>query len=220
MNTVIILDSETTDIKEPEPVEVAYVEYGDRLDLSTQGRSFRSLYKPSKPISMGAMAVHHIMDEDLVDAPPSTSFALPEGVEYLIGHNIDFDWKVIGEQANVKRICTLALSRSLFPDTDSHTLSAMFYLLERETARERLSAAHSALADVLLCADILKHFVCILGVTTWEELWLASEAARIPKVMPFGKHKGVPISEVPWDYLQWLSRQTDVDPYLLKAISN
>ena len=36
--------------------------------------------------------------------------------------------------------------------------------------------------------------------------------------MPFGKHKGVPISEVPKDYKQWLLRQSDVDPYLVKAL--
>ena len=63
-----------------------------------------------------------------------------------------------------------------------------------------------------------KAYIVKLGLKTWDELWQASEDARIPKIMPFGKHKGVPIGEVPRDYLGWLGRQQDVDPYLLKAI--
>lgn len=50
------------------------------------------------------------------------------------------------------------------------------------------------------------------------ELWEASELARIPKVMSFGKHKGVEIKDVPPDYKRWLKSQPDVDPYLLKAL--
>jgi exodeoxyribonuclease X len=36
--------------------------------------------------------------------------------------------------------------------------------------------------------------------------------------MPFGKHKGEPISEMPVDYRQWLLRQPNVDPYLAQAL--
>jgi len=36
--------------------------------------------------------------------------------------------------------------------------------------------------------------------------------------MPFGKHKGLPIREVPADYRRWLLGQSDVDPYLRRAL--
>jgi exodeoxyribonuclease X len=162
------------------------------------------------------MATHHIMDEDLVDCPPPSDFTLPPDVDYLVGHNIDFDWRVIGEPS-VKRICTLALCREIYPEIDSHSLSAMFYHLYRDKARERLEHAHSALADTFLCRDILVKIVDHLGVTTWDALYQASESARIPKVMPFGKHKGVAIADVPRDYKAWLLRQPDVDAYLIEA---
>jgi len=217
MIKAIILDAETTNKKNPEPIEIAYFGFGNNLQSLVSESEFHEFYKPTKPISLGALATHHIMDEDLVDCPPYNGFSVPEGVEYLVGHNIDFDWEVIGSPA-LMRICTLSLCRDLWPEADSHSLSAMLYLLERSTAREKLKNAHSAKADVEICREILVHIVDKLGVSTWEDLWKTSEKARIPKIMPFGKHQGQPIEKVPVDYLQWLVKQRDIDPYLLAAI--
>lgn len=210
---VIIFDTETTNVKDPEVIEVAWI------DAEYPHESFEQRYKPINPITFGAMAVHSIMDEDLIDCLPSESFKLPEEVEYIIGHNIDFDWKAI-RKPNVKRICTLALSRKLWPEIDSHTQSAVMYFLHRDIARDMVKNAHSALADVRVCYFILVSIKEKLGTRTWEELWVESEKARIPEFMPFGKHKGLPIGEVPRDYKAWLLRQDDVDEYLIKALKN
>lgn len=212
----IVLDSETTGLDAPEPIEVAWLALGlpDRHPVASDCRRF----KPSKPIQLGAMATHHIMDEDLADCPPSSSFALPEGTEFLIGHNVDYDWEVIGKPA-VKRICTLALSRTLWPEADSHKLGAMLYLLERQDARHALRSAHSAATDVEICRVILEHIIHKLGeIPDWAALWAASEIARVPKVMTFGKHKGMAIADIPRDYKGWLLKQPDVDPYLVQAL--
>jgi exodeoxyribonuclease X len=92
------------------------------------------------------------------------------------------------------------------------------YHLDRSNAREQLKNAHSALADVGICALIVENICVALNIETVEQLWLASESARIPTVMPFGKHKGIPLSDVPSDYKHWLLGQSDLDPYLRKAI--
>jgi len=55
-------------------------------------------------------------------------------------------------------------------------------------------------------------------VSTWEELWQASERARIPSIMPFGKHRGMAISELPPDYKAWLLRQDTLDYYVKLAV--
>jgi len=218
--SAIVFDTETTGINEPAIIEAAWIRLNDPYTLAVM-ESFVQRYNPGKRIELGALATHHILDEDLVDCPPAAEFSLPAGTEYIIGHNVDYDWKVIGEPP-VKRICTLALCRHLFPEADNHSQSAMIYLFERDAAKAMLRNAHSAADDVRNCRVVLDYALNKLGgvneATTWEAIWLASEKARVPKVMTFGKHKGEQISNIPSDYKAWLMRQPDVDPYLMKAL--
>ena len=213
----IIFDTEATDLKKPVLIEAAWVELAS-LEPFAVTNPFEQRYNPGKPISLGALATHHIMDEELVDCPPAASFTLPSDVDYVIGHNVDFDWEVIGKP-DIKRICTLALARKTWPELDSHNQSALLYHLERATARERLRNAHSALTDVGICAVILDHICQQLGVKTIDELYAESEIARTPTTMPFGKHKGMLLADVPKDYKKWLLSQQDLDPFLRKALS-
>ena len=90
--------------------------------------------------------------------------------------------------------------------------------MSRSTAREVLKNAHSALADVKICAVILENACKALNISTMEDLYTTSEAARIPSHMTFGKHKGVAITDIPRDYKTWLLNQDNVDAYLRKAL--
>lgn len=215
MPTAIIFDTEATGIVEPAIIEAAWVAV-DSLSPFTLGETFHQRYQPGKPISLGALATHHIMDEELVDCPPASNFRLPKDLQYLIGHNIDFDWQAVG-QPDVKRICTLALARKIWPEADAHSQSALLYFLERNTARERLHNAHSAVADVGICGTILKHVCQKLEITSMASLYEISENARRPTHMTFGKHKGLPLAEVPKDYVRWLLEQQNVDPFVRQA---
>jgi len=216
--TGLIFDTESTGIDDPHVIEAAWLKIPSPTDLAPTER-FLQRYNPGKPIALGALATHHIMDEDLVDCPPSSDFRLPPDTQYLIGYNIDYDWKVVG-QPDVRRICVLALSRSIFPGLDSYSQSAVLYHLERHRARELLKNAHSAMQDVENCWLILQRLLFRMGEdsASWEAVWRRSEHARIPTVMTFGKHKGIPIKDVPADYKRWLLGQPDVDPYLMKAL--
>lgn len=216
MPKTIIFDTEATDKHNPVIIEAAWLELVSLNPFETSN-PWVQRYNPGKPISLGALATHHILDEELLDCPASSTFALPTNTEYLIGHNVDFDWQAIGKP-DIKRICTLALARSIWPELDSHNQSALLYFLERNRAKDMLKNAHSALADVKICAMILQHICQIRSITTIEDLWLTSETARMPSVMPFGKYKGIPMSEVPSDYKSWLMGQADIDPYLKKAL--
>ena len=216
MSKSIIFDTEATGIKEPVLIEAAWLELAS-IEPFIVTNPFVQRYNPGKPITLGALATHHIMDEELVDCPSASSFRLPDDVRYIIGHNVDFDWEVIGKP-EIKRICTLALARKLWPDLDSHTQSALLYYLERNSAREQLRNAHSALTDVGICAVILDHICQQLNVKTVEDLYTESEKARIPTTMPFGKHKGMLLNDIPSDYRQWLLGQGDIDSYLRKAL--
>lgn len=220
--TALLFDTETTGRNSPEIIEAAWLELDSPAKLNIIS-SFEQRYKPTQPIELGALATHHIYDEELAQCPQSSEFKLPATTQYLIGHNIDYDWEVSG-QPDVKRICTLAISRSFYPEIDSHSQSALMYLFDRANARERLRNAHSAMADVYNCLIVLHHLIKHaetaknLTINSWESLWQLSEQARIPTHMPFGKHKGMPISQVPEDYKNWLLRQTEIDPYLVVAL--
>ncbi|MQZ31926.1 3'-5' exonuclease [Acinetobacter haemolyticus] len=221
----IILDTETHTLNGL-PIEIAYapieIESG-KLSLDKK-KIFDQLYQVGQPISFAAMAVHHILESDLVDRPFYNEFQLPTETTYIIGHNVDYDIAAIArcgvETSHLKPICTLALARHVWPDAEAHNISALIYLISKgsDKAREMLKGAHRADADIILTANILMHIIHQLDIQNIEQLYVASEEARIPKSITFGKHKGTAIQDLPTDYVQWLLRQDDLDVYLRKAL--
>jgi exodeoxyribonuclease X len=215
-----IFDTETTSADEPQLIEAAWILVSGDLNDHAPRDSFLQRYQPTKAISFGAMAVHHILPSDLADCPPNSEFRLPIDMHYMIGHKVDFDWEVAGS-LNVKRICTLAMARRVWPDAESHTLGALSYMLSDnlEAVRLELRDAHNALADCYLCARVLYAIIdqCGEDLKTWEDVYQFSEKSRVPTHMAFGKHAGKPIEDVPYDYRAWYARQPDPDPYLLRA---
>lgn len=221
--TAYILDTETTGGDDAHATEIAYVPVTfEGAELQHDGEAFNERFNPLVPISPMAMATTGICDEDVVDKKPHTSFKLPEDIKYIIGHNIDYDCDVLARAGNnvteVKRICTLALARSLYPELSNHTLGAMLYHLHYHTARKHYHNAHSAKYDVWFTQLILNTMCQKIGVKDFELLYKFSEIARVPKVVSFGKHKGTTISDLPLDYAQWLIKQPDLDKYLEIAL--
>ncbi|HEX5381056.1 MAG TPA: DUF3820 family protein [Acinetobacter sp.] len=223
----IILDTETHTLN-GQPIEIAYapieVENG-KLTLD-KSKLFDQLYSVDEPISFAAMAVHHILESDLIDQPHYSSFILPTDTQYIIGHNVDYDIHAIEkcgvDTSSIKAICTLALARRVWPDAEAHNISALIYMISKgsEKAREMIKKAHRADMDIILTANILMHIVHQLNINSIEELYAASEDARIPRSINFGKHRGTNIVDLPADYIQWLLRQDELDPYLRKALEN
>ncbi|NHB57790.1 3'-5' exonuclease [Acinetobacter sp. 194] len=224
----IILDTETHTLNGL-PIEIAYapIEIHDgKLSLDRE-KMFDQLYSiGDEKISYAAMAVHHILESDLVGQPNFGTFTLPSETIYIIGHNIDYDIRAIQEcgvdTSHIKAICTLALARLVWPDAEAHNISALIYMISKgsEKAREMLKGAHRADADIILTANILMHIIYKLNIQSIEELYEASEDARIPRSINFGKHRGTKIVDLPSDYVNWLLRQDDLDPYLKKALEN
>jgi len=220
---IVIADTETTGREPPEVIELAWVQLTPGTwDLGTF--QLREFFRPTQGSCFGALSTHHILDEELQANRPSVDAKLPKEVRYLIGHNVDYDWEALGKP-DVRRICTLAIARSLYPSVDSHRLSAMMYYFSKDYSetRRRLKDAHSAMHDVQFTHLILQ---CMLTdarergarVDTVEDLWAFSERCRVPTIMAFGKYKGKTIAELPRDYKMWCLRQPDFDQYVLKAM--
>ena len=109
MSKVIVFDTETTGITEPVLIEAAGIIINGS-PFAEQKETFNNRYNPGKPISFGAMATHNILDCDLENCPKAKEFKLPEDTAYLVGHNIDFDWEVIGKP-DIRLIDTLPMAR-------------------------------------------------------------------------------------------------------------
>ncbi len=223
----IILDTETHTLN-GQPIEIAYapIQIHDGKLTLDKSQIFDQLYRVDEPISYAAMAVHHILESELVDQPHYTSFSLPQDTTYIIGHNIDYDIRALEkcgvDISKIKAICTLALARLVWPDAEAHNISALIYMITKGSAKARdmIKKAHRADMDIILTANILMHEIHHLKIQTIEELYTASEDARIPRTINFGKHRGTAITDLPADYMQWLLRQEDLDHYLRKAIEN
>lgn len=229
----LIFDTETTGLGDGrEIVEAAWLRPAlvddmagpsDAIPRPLQGPVWSQRYRPEGRVEYGAMAVHGILPFELERCPPSSDFELPADIEYLVGHNIDFDWQAIG-RPDVKRICTDAMARWIWTDADSYSQSALLYMLLGPTVetRELLSGAHGALTDVHNNSRLLDAILeARPEFRTWSALYAFSEACRIPRVLPFGKWKGSPLADVVSDdpgYVNWMLRQDWLDPYVREGL--
>ncbi|MDW2753129.1 3'-5' exonuclease, partial [Acinetobacter baumannii] len=72
-------------------------------------------------------------------------FRLPEGVEFIVGHNIDYDIKALnkcGPAIKAKTICTLALARDVWPDLTSHKLAVLYYFVMSNRKKSKKHFTH------------------------------------------------------------------------------
>ena len=229
--TTYILDTETTGLVEPHMTEAAYsiVDIiNGMVNVLQEPRAKR--FNPLKEISLGSMAISHICDEDVADEPPHTDFRLPSSVEYLIGHNIDFDMAVLknaGVNHEPKLICTNAMANFLLPTLESHKLVSLLYHFHRDIARAQARDAHAAIADIYFTELVLGSLIDLASsqgheISDVESLYEFSQMARIPTHLSFGKYKGEAIADLATHsdgagYLKWLLKQDTVDSYLAEA---
>lgn len=224
MSGVYIFDVESTDRENGEIIEAAWLRVGsmERPILPLEAEiAWTQRYKPSKPTSFGALAVHHILPIELEECPPSSEFKLPEDCAYLVGHSIDFDHKCAGSPPNVRRIDTCAMARALWPDADSHGQVALIYRLLGATAftRDLVRGAHGAVTDVKLNLLLLIRILeAKPEIVTWESLHAFSEEARIPTVMFMGRNKGAPLSQLESSEIEWYLDRDFIDQYQRRGL--
>lgn len=241
MSQAMILDTELTGLHEPDVIQLAakgpllFERWHEGTNIVEHWQP-----RPNKPMTIGAMATHRIVPDDLLGYPVwPGSYPLPQEVNYLIGHGIDIDWTAIGAPPYVKRICTLALAKRYWPDLDSYKLTALIYhLVSPATAREMTANAHVASVDIALAEFVLDSLISEINesrggliphVQSWETLWEISEAARIPLRIGFSKYGrntklggplGMLYSEIPLGMLRWICdpvRINEMDPWEVKA---
>jgi exodeoxyribonuclease X len=214
----IIIDTETHSKDNLIPIEIAWFN-------PVTNKSFNRRYNPVVPITLGALSVHHILDEELIDCPSPDTFKIPDDVGYFIAHNAKFDYEALGSPAHIKCICTLALARKYLPFLDSHSQSALTYYFFRNEAKEMLKQAHSALADVMNLHKLLirmRELEIWPKCKNWHDMYLLSEDAKTPTHWTFGKFKGKPLNVADKGYVDWYLKLpvNETDKYLVKSLMN
>lgn len=209
------LDFETTDV-EPTKAKVCeaalWNPYGISLDY---------LVNPGVPIPPETSAVHHITDDDVKDAPSwesvkrlLTTALQPiqgEPLRILVAHNAKYEQGVLGEFCDVLWVCTYKCALRVWPEAPSHKNEVLRYYLGLTDTRGRNSSqrSHSALHDAqvtyAIFQELLKH-ATIDDMIAWTE-----EPALFPK-FSFGKFRGQPWSAADAGYLNWIIKQSDMDP--------
>ena len=162
---MIVLDTETTGLDHKSGhriIEIGCVEMQERR---LTGNNLHIYLQPDREIDPGAMAVHGISNEFLLDKPRFAEIA-EELREYLIGaeliiHNADFDvgfleseFRLCNQPLVLTDVCrvtdSLAMARKQFPG-QRNSLDALCKRLAVNNSHRTL---HGALLDSEILADV------------------------------------------------------------------
>lgn len=206
-----IIDTETCDF-DSGIVEIASIDLNDaETDYTSQQSHF---VNPQKPISISAMAIHHITDEMVADSSLiGDVIDHYRGTDYLVAHNAEFDKRMMPEM-DVPFICTLKLARRLWPELESHSNQYLRYTLKLDVHVPDGLHAHRALYDCIVTASLFKRIRDDSGWSDTEMLEITNQPSLLSKLR-FGKYKGITLAEVKKEntgYLTWLLGQPDLDP--------
>lgn len=208
----IYYDTETTGINSKTCRVIELAAYDPVND-----RSFVELINPGMPIPADAAAIHGITDQ-MVAGAPSFADVGRRFMEFcgedalLIAHNNDsFDILFMREEwlrssldwPNWKTLDTLKWARRYRPDLPRHSLQFL-----REIYKIPENNAHRALDDVV---TLYKVFQCMIDDLTIEKVYELTMAPQIITRMPFGKHMGTPLEQVPKSYYSWLQKSGALD---------
>tara|TARA_R100001086_G_scaffold246048_1_gene177766 strand:+ start:1862 stop:2593 length:732 start_codon:yes stop_codon:yes gene_type:complete len=214
-----VMDTETTGFPpKADIVEFAYTELF--VDLNNEGitenlrvgDTHSILAKPTYPININALAVHHIRDDMLVNARPSSE-VLAEMAElqcdYWAAHNVAFDSKFFNPE-DTEWLCTLKIAQTLYPDAPAHKNQVLRYhlKLDHHMTESRTLPAHRAGPDTYVTAFLLAKMLASKKMTLAEMIVVSGSKVKVGKI-PFGKYKGTVWSQVPKDYLRWLVKNSE-----------
>lgn len=208
----IFFDTETTGIKFDRDKIIELAAYDPVLN-----KTFCEFINPKIPIPIEATNIHHITDDMVKDAPDFKTIGQKflefcEGDVVLVAHNGDtfdipflaFEFKNNGlEFPNFQSVDTLKWSRKYRPDLPKHSLQFL-----RETFNIAANNAHRALDDVMVLHAVFSQMSQDLS---FEEILTCMTRKKSLDRMPFGKHQGKALKEVPKTYVKWLHENGALD---------
>lgn len=215
-----VFDIETTGLSSDTDrvVEIARVLMS--LDGGILSR-WNSLVCPGVPIPAEASAVHHLVDEDVANAPQLEEVlpSLRGGVFHAVAaHNAVFDTSFIPFD-DKPVLCSRRLALKLWPDLEYSGNQYLRYHFKLQCPEAKGIAAHRAEADAIVTARLLQFELRNVlsrakdpDQATVENLVAWVNTPTLLRICPFGKHKGTAFADIPRDYFEWMARtMTDMD---------
>lgn len=222
--TFVVVDVETTglDPATDAVVEIAAVRYQARSGVI--GPTWQTLVDPDQPIPATASAIHGITDAMVARAPEPSDAWIDFGRwvkenAIVVAHHAAFDRAFVPASLQDRPwLCTLRLAKHLWPDAPTYSNQGLRYWLGLDVPA---TGVHRAADDALVTAYLLREALSTYDNATDLDGLLAYAASPIMvTTMPFGKHQGKPLAEVPADYVRWLLNQPDVDPDLRASLDS
>lgn len=175
-----------------------------RIEFGSRGAF---LVDPGRPIPPEASAIHHIIDADVVCAPPpAVAYArLREGKPSIfIAHKADYEREFFPEEKACWG-CTFKTALRIYPEAPSYSVQGLRYHLGLgDQYRAECLPPHRAGPDSFATALLLREMILTAGVTGRQLLDWMVEPALLPRVTFGKKHRGQKWDDVPSDYLDWL----------------
>ena len=218
MNRLRVIDIETTGQAPPaEIIEIGRVDVYREASGWVIDRPLARLYRPLRGIPAETKAVHHITEGDFKpDTPVCTPDRLRMAVwngalpDALVAHNCAFERAFIDQTATdgLPWICTYKVALRIWPDAPRHSNQVLRYWRGLHLDAQLAMPPHRAGPDAWVTAHLLTELLELASVEQMIE-WTAQP--RPMSSLPFGKHRGVPWSQVPSDYLDWVAGNPDMD---------
>jgi DNA polymerase-3 subunit epsilon len=170
---LVFVDIETNGLsaKNGRVIEVAAI----RVENGDITRTFSSLIDPETDVPYFITQLTGITNDDIEGAPVFSAIAddlwnVLSGALF-VAHNVSFDYSFLYEEFNrlekpfaLERLCTVKLSRALYPEEKSHKL-------ENLIARHDFSYTnrHRAYDDAAVLIQFIKHAQCTFGANQLEK---------------------------------------------------
>jgi len=239
MAKYILFDTETTGNGDNDRIIQIGAIILDNNGLEPSVEFYDELCKPTIPITIEAMEVHHITPNIIEDKPPFTESDFYKKVNelnskenYLIAHNIKFDLGMLEKEGfinNYNLIDTVRCAMHLFPDMPYHRLQYLRYALElykNEDIQAKdlniVIKAHDAIGDVLVMKLLIDKLLIEMRnkYPTYNKDKIMNKLAELTntpvlmKIFKFGKYKGKNIEQIVSDdkgYIKWMRKNLDLD---------
>lgn len=161
-----------------------------RVEKGEVVERYQTLVNPEMQLPEFITKITGLEDKDLVDAPLFSEIAEDLLTKFedaiFVAHNSQFDYgflkeeyRRLGYSFNLPQLCTVRLSRALFPEHKRHNLSALIERYEFECENR-----HRAFDD----AKVLWDFLTLMNETHDKEIFQATlqKQIRQPRLSVYG----------------------------------